>query len=150
MALDQLVITLRNKEAEYHDVTINIFKTNLALKWYNALNQLLANNFHLEKNYLWHGWADHERNGTYLCEQINKTFDAINNSNLDYPITKKFVLEDILIDTNDPDEAPFDHDKLNELHRYFEDLQGTTQELSQYYIKADHTTKWHIRQLNNL
>ena len=150
MALDTLQITLRNSDNEYHDVWVNVFQTNLALKWYNALNDILKDDLHLEKNYLWHGWADHERNGTYLCEQINKTFDAINNSNLDYEIKDRFVLDDILIDTDNPDEAPFDHDKLNVLHRYFEDLQGTTQQLSQHYIKADHKTKWHIRQLNNL
>jgi len=148
--LDQLVITLRNKDNEYHDVLINVFSTNLSLKWYNALHGILKDDMHLEKNYLWHGWAEHERNGTYICNQVNNTFNAINNSNLDYPITDRFVLDDILIDTDNIDEAPFDHDKLNVLHRYFEDLQGTTQELSHYYIKADHKTKWHIRQLNNL
>ena len=35
--LDELRITLRNKDKEYHEVLINVFSTNLSLKWYNAL-----------------------------------------------------------------------------------------------------------------
>jgi hypothetical protein len=41
-------------------------------------------------------------------------------------------------------------DKFNWLHRYFEDLQGVSGNLSPHYIKADATTRWHIRQLNLL
>ena len=42
------------------------------------------------------------------------------------------------------------HDKLNWLHRYFEDLQGVSGAMSPYYTKADPATRWHIRQLNLL
>ena len=150
MIHDTVEIVLRNKDNEYHSLWFNVFNTSLARKWYDALHKILKNQQHLEKNYLWHGWADGERDGEYICSQINKAFEVINNSALDYKITDKFVLSDLLIDTDDLDDHPFDHDKLNVLHRYFEDLQGTTQELSEYYRKADHTTKWHIRQLNNL
>ena len=148
--LDDLRITLRNQQGDQHDVYIRIFESNLGVKWYNALNDLLKNEGHLEKNYLWHGWANSVRNGSFLVDQINKTFDAINNSSLNYEINDQFALEELLIDTDNIDEAPFDHDKLNVLHRYFEDLQGTSDNLSNHYIEADHTTKWHIRQLNNL
>ena len=148
--LDDMVITLRNSANNHYEIWVRIFESKLSVKWYNALNKLLQNNQHLEKNYLWHGWADSVRNGEYLVNEINKTFQAINNSTLDYTINDNFVLNELLIDTNNIDESPFDHDKLNVLHRYFEDLQGTSEQLSPYYIKADHTTKWHIRQLNNL
>ena len=40
--------------------------------------------------------------------------------------------------------------KLNQLHRYFEDLQGVSGAMSPYYTAADATTRWHIRQLNLL
>ena len=39
---------------------------------------------------------------------------------------------------------------MNQLHRYFEDLQGTAGAMSLYYNKADDITRWHIRQLNLL
>ena len=148
--LDTVEITLRNSTSNTHSVYFNVFDTPLARKWYTAFQTLLKDNYHLEKNYLWHGWANSERDGKFLCNEINKTFEAINNSKLDYHIDDHFDPDQIIIDSDDLDAHPFDHDKLNNLHKYFEDLQGTTQELSPYYIKADHITKWHIRQLNNL
>jgi hypothetical protein len=42
------------------------------------------------------------------------------------------------------------HDKFNNLHRYFEDLQGVSGAISPYYQQANYTTRWHIRQLNLL
>ena len=42
------------------------------------------------------------------------------------------------------------HEACNLLHRYFEELQGTAWELSEYYRQADHKTKFAIRQLNNI
>jgi hypothetical protein len=42
------------------------------------------------------------------------------------------------------------HDAMNRLHRYFEDLQGEAWGLSNYYKIADSTTKYAIRQLNDL
>jgi hypothetical protein len=39
---------------------------------------------------------------------------------------------------------------FNQLHRYFEDLQGGSGHISDYYWRADHATRWHIRQLNLL
>jgi hypothetical protein len=42
------------------------------------------------------------------------------------------------------------HDKLNWLHRYFEDLQGVSGAMSPFYTRADAATRWHIRQLNLL
>jgi hypothetical protein len=39
---------------------------------------------------------------------------------------------------------------MNWLHRYFEDLQGHSGAMSQYYQRADAATRWHIRQLNLL
>jgi hypothetical protein len=42
------------------------------------------------------------------------------------------------------------HEQFNLLHRYFEDLQGTSGHISDYYTQADTATRWHIRQLNLL
>jgi hypothetical protein len=42
------------------------------------------------------------------------------------------------------------HEPMNRLHRYFEDLQGETWNISPYYKLADYETKWAIRQLNDL
>jgi hypothetical protein len=42
------------------------------------------------------------------------------------------------------------HAHFNNLHRYFEDLQGVSGAMSPYYTAADDATRWHIRQLNLL
>jgi hypothetical protein len=42
------------------------------------------------------------------------------------------------------------HARMNQLHRYFEDLQGTAGAMSAHYTRADDVTRWHIRQLNLL
>jgi hypothetical protein len=39
------------------------------------------------------------------------------------------------------------HEPMNRLHRYFEELQGETWNISPYYKLADYETKWAIRQL---
>ena len=39
---------------------------------------------------------------------------------------------------------------MNQLHRWFEDLQGVSGAMSLYYNKANADTRWHIRQLNLL
>ena len=42
------------------------------------------------------------------------------------------------------------HESCNLLHRYFEELQGTAWQISDYYKQADAETKYAIRQLNNI
>ena len=42
------------------------------------------------------------------------------------------------------------HAVMNQLHNHFEHLQGTVWELSDWYKRADYTTKFAIRQLNLL
>jgi hypothetical protein len=47
-----------------------------------ALNGIIKNDLHLEKNYCWLGWTESERNAQYLCEQINSSIDCINQSGI--------------------------------------------------------------------
>jgi hypothetical protein len=80
-----------------------------------------------------------------LCTQVNRSINAINSSNLDYRIQDFFSPANVVqkdLDVN--------HDKMNHLHRYFEDLQGTSGAMSSHYNSADSYTRWHIRQLNLL
>lgn len=91
------------------------------------------------------GFADGPRNSTYLVEQINKSITAINNANIGYTINDYFTVDNTVdVDGN------LLHDKFNHLHRYFEDLQGVSGKMSNFYLNADANTRWHIRQLNLL
>lgn len=151
--LDKIVITLRNKQNNLLPVYIDVDNTSLGKKWLNALNHLLTENYHLEKNYCFLGFDKSDRNPDYICQQINLSIAAINRSDLGYTINDHFTVD------NTTNKGPagsgllgltLDHDRLNRLHRYFEDLQGVSGAMSKYYTHASAETRWHIRQLNLL
>ena len=126
-------------------VYANIYDNSLSRKWLVALNDLLQNNYQLEKNYCFLGFADGPRNGPYLLEQINSSIKAINDSGIGYSINDHFDMSNSVDDQDGVNHAHF-----NQLHRYFEDLQGGSDHISDYYWRADNATRWHIRQLNLL
>jgi hypothetical protein len=139
--LDQITMTLGHELKIY----INVYDNSLSRKWLAALNDLLKNNYHLEKNYCWFGFADGPRNGEYLLDQINASIEQINLAELGYTINDYFTVENSVDARNG-----VNHEHFNQLHRYFEDLQGTSSAISPYYTRADPSTRWHIRQLNLL
>ena len=143
--LDQIEIDLRSADDQILTVYIDVADNSLSRKWLAALNDIIQRELHLEKNYCWLGWAESQRSAEYLCTQINRSINAINSSNLDYRI------QDFFSPANSIDSrGGVDHKHLNQLHRYFEDLQGTAGAMSPHYSRADDVTRWHIRQLNLL
>lgn len=149
--LDQVEIDLRSRDGYIKTVYIDVHDNALSKKWLAALNVLLDDGYHLEKNYCFFGFPHGERNGQLIVEEINKSIAAINEANIGYSIDDYFSLDNCL------DKGPIDktgrtliHDKFNQLHRYFEDLQGQSGRMSPFYIKADPRTRWHIRQINLL
>lgn len=144
--LDEIKVTLRSEHGRNLDIWINVADNSLSRKWIAALNQLLTDNNHLEKNYCWMGWTESRRNAEYLCQQINRSIFAINSSSLDY----KIQCEPYTIMNTIQDDLDINHERMNWLHRYFEDLQGWSGGISNYYNQADPATRWHIRQLNLL
>lgn len=155
--LDQIKIELRNnRTGDIITVYIDAFDNSLSRKWLTALNHLLKNNYHLEKNYCFFGWIEHERNGAYILNQVNQSIDHINRANLGYTIDDYFSMSNCLTDDEEKEHyldhvgRNLVHEKFNWLHRYFEDLQGVSGNISPYYHRADPETRWHIRQLNLL
>ena len=124
---------------------VNVYDNSLSRKWLQALNDLLTHNYHLEKNYCFLGFADGPRPGSYLLQQINLSIQAINRADLGFTINDYFEM-----DNSVDDRGGVNHDHFNQLHRYFEDLQGTSGAISDFYWHADNQTRWHIRQLNLL
>lgn len=150
---EQIEIDLRDKRDNILTVYIDVLTSSLSKKWLESLNHLLQNQYHLEKNYCFFGFADGERNADLLCQKINASIAAINLANLGYTITDYFTPANTLQDGPIGDGLPgrkLIRDKFNDLHRYFEDLQGVSGNMSRYYLSADPTTRWHIRQLNLL
>jgi hypothetical protein len=126
-------------------VYVNVYDNSLSRKWLQALNNLLTHNYHLEKNYCFLGFADGPRSGSYLLQQINLSVEAINRADLGYTVNDYFDMANSV-----DDQGGVNHDHFNQLHRYFEDLQGGSGHISDYYWQADNATRWHIRQLNLL
>lgn len=151
--IDEVTITLRGPGDDLLKVYVDVHDSSLGRKWLSALNGLLSESYHLEKNYCFFGFPDGPRNATYLIDQINSSIRAINESGLGYKIDRAFTVENTIsqgpIGYNQPG-GFLDHDAMNWLHRYFEDLQGTSGNMSPYYLRADAVTRWHIRQLNLL
>lgn len=162
--LDQIEIDLGTPE-DHITVYIDIWDYNLSRKWLAALNELIDKDYHLEKNYCFFGFPDGPRNGALIVESINNSIQAINAADLGYQIDDHFTLENSLIPGEMMQEnlwlnrdVPFgikiygevDRDHFNQLHRYFEDLQGVSGQMTEYYNRASPVTRWHIRQLNLL
>jgi hypothetical protein len=162
---EEIEIVLRNPNSKedffsyYIDVPITDFNS----RWLDLLNQNLSADLHLEKNYCWLGWADGPRNAGYICDKINEAIAQINQFNqtgywqshgLDsYEIKDNFNDKLVIMPGNVGVDLPglkLNHEPMNRLHRYFEDLQGETWNISKYYKLADYETKWAIRQLNDL
>ena len=143
--LDEIKITLKSDRDELLDIYVNVADNSLSRKWLSALDHLIAGNYHLEKNYCWFGFVESTRNAEYLCTQMNRAVQAVNSANLGYTIQDFFSPGNTIAPDGD-----VVHDKMNALHRYFEDLQGVSGSMSPYYQQADSYTRWHIRQLNLL
>lgn len=159
MTLDQVEIDLRSRDDRILTVYIDVFDNSLSRKWLSALDHLLVNDYHLEKNYCFFGFVENPRDGWRLLDLINQSIEAINRADLGYVIKDYFSMSNCLgmgfiTDRTDLSERPIPrsiiHEKFNRLHRYFEDLQRVSGNLSPYYLRADAKTRWHIRQLNLL
>lgn len=152
--IDQITMTLKNDATgSLLPVYIDVYDNSLSRKWLAALNDLVKHNYHLEKNYCFIGFTESKRNAWYICEQINHSIATVNSANLGYTIDDNFTVDNTIVPGEIGEGLPggkLVHDKLNWLHRYFEDLQGQSGHMSDFYLKADDTTRWHIRQLNLL
>jgi hypothetical protein len=156
--------TLENKiSIEYSNKTvkIDIYETPLGTRFLEALKDNLLKKRILEKNFCFLGWADSKRDLNFLCKELNKCIEQINSFTFrpTYKRIDPFVADDfqfssrLRVGKGSEKQTPglrLKHESCNILHRYFEELQGTAWQTSEYYKQADHETKYAIRQLNNL
>jgi len=144
--LDEVEIILRDRDNNHTlSVWIEIWDNSLSRRWLKALDDVLISGLPLQKNYCFLGFADGERDGYRICQEINQSITHINLSPLRYWINDHYVLEQCL-----DQDLRLNHDRFNRLHRYFEDLQGVSGAMSPYWHTADAETRWHISQLNLL
>ena len=151
--LDRVEMQLRGPDGLL-PVYIDVYDNSLSRKWLGAFNSILDNDLHLEKNYCFFGFPDSERNLDFLASEINRIIAGINGSSIDYMIKDYFTASN-MVETNYSERTGKDiievnHDKLNQLHLYFEETQGVSGAMSKHYNAADAETRWYIRQLNLL
>jgi hypothetical protein len=151
--LDKIRMDLRSPSNELYTIYIDVYDSSLSRKWLVALNDILTRNLHLEKNFCFVGFAGGDRRGELLINDINRVIAYINSSDLGYRINDHFTLENSLTTIpkqNGEERIVVNHDHFNHLHRYFEELQGTTQNPAVYSLQATDEQKWYIRQVNLL
>ena len=156
---DKILIDYNNK-----NVKIDIYDTPLGKRFIEALRDNLVEKRILEKNFCFLGWASSTRDLNFLCHELNNSIEKINSFTFESPYEKihPFSADDFQYSAKlktglclDGDEMSkpglrLKHDACNLLHRYFEELQGTAWQISEYYKQADTETKYAIRQLNNI
>ena len=158
--LFELVRVGLNDRAYY----IETYDTPLSLRWLEALKDNLIQKRVLEKNFCFLGFADSKRDLNFLCRELNKSIEQINSFGFEptYEKIDPFVADDFQYSSSLPigkavngDEKStpgkrLKHEACNLLPRYFEELQGTAWQVSNFYKQADAETKYAIRQLNNI
>jgi hypothetical protein len=144
----------------------------LAQDWATALAKLLQTGNLVEKNFCFLGFPKTARTIEYLCDELNHAVETINNFDFTqhglanyvieewfHPNTVRFPETYAIENTVMSDQISGKicslglqpkHTVLNQLHNHFEHLQGTVNQLSEYYRVADYATKYAIRQLNIL
>lgn len=146
--LNKVIVTLRNplEKNETLDYIIDVYDTALGNRWFSALQDILRRNLYLEKNFCFLGFPDSQRNLDYICQELFWAKNEINDF-----FRGRYEIEENYFPNNlRPDGINPDQDLMNKLHNHFEILQGTVWGLSDWYKEADYTTKFAIRQLNNL
>jgi len=97
--LDNVCIELRNPDSgELMPIYINVFDHSLSRKWLQALNHLLRADLHLEKNYCFLGFVNHQRDGVYILDQVNRSITAINEAHIGYHIQDHFTMQNTMTD----------------------------------------------------
>ena len=147
--MNKVIVTLRNPldKTETLDYIINVYEHEMAQHWFAALKEIVQQNKYLEKNFCFLGFPDSQRDLKFICQELFWAINEINHFFGDEYQIKEIYNHNTL---RDPDTLRPNQDLMNKLHNHFEILQGTVWGLSEYYKRADYTTKFAIRQLNNL
>ena len=166
-SMTDINMTIRNP-LDRQDMIPIVIKPNdseLAYDWTEALRSEIKRRAPIEKNYCWHGWPKTSRDLAYLSKELTRHATRVNEFNdsrvwqanglESYPVRTHYAPEDVMNPITGIDEpgkkggGP-NHDVMNLVHNYFENLQGTVEDLSLYYKIAPPEVKYSIRQLNLL
>jgi len=149
MKLTLVFRDINNVHSDY-DLNFKIRDNSLAQHWTKLLIQNLLTTSHpIEKPYSLHGWqttwhSDSPRNLEYICDRLNGAINFVNYRMKEhgYPhIDLEFTVEKLM--------SKQYQQLMNDIHHHFEILIGQSWNMSEWYQKADETTRMSIRMLNN-
>lgn len=150
-----LIIQLDNEL----DIFIDVYDYPLAKKWYEHLKHLIENSYTQEESYCFLGWPESHRNVEYMCSEITKHIETIRQFDwhsvgltpihFQHHFTPETCVMPGTPAKNSKAGKP-NHTTMNWLHRYFEELQGTHQNPSPYYMRANEEVRNSIKHLNLL
>ncbi len=148
-------VILRNpiNKSDTFQYIIEPFDIPIVDRWLARLKEALIQRLPLEKNFCFLGWPTNQRNLDYLLSELDQSVRQINSFGMmdkwkdlgGYKITEDFSKKNIMSSNGE-----LERDFTNRLHHHFEILQGQVGNLSPWYYSADDSTKYAIRQLNNL
>lgn len=147
--MNKVTVTLQNPldKTDTLDYVICVNDTPMGNNWFVALQDIVQRNLYLEKNFCFLGFPDSQRDLRFICQELFWAISEINHFfGNEYQIKEMYNP----VTLRDPVTLKPNQELMNQLHNHFEILQGTVWELSEYYKKADYTTKFAIRQLNLL
>jgi hypothetical protein len=123
----------------------------ISRKWLQKLKEALRLNLQIEKNFCWVGFPDNPRQLDVLCQQLNQNIQTVNQfssaggwNEKNYHISDVFSVQNVIKDND------VNHDLMNSIHHHFEILQGQVWNISPWFLTANDSVRFAIRQLNNL
>ena len=167
-------VTLQNPldNTDTLDYWIKPNDTELAGDWIVALEEILSSKLSLQKQFCFLGWPDSNRTIEYLCDELNKAIETINQFDFtqhnlpDYVIEEWFSPDTVRfpatypIETRTPGDSIRDdrealglkckHGIMNQLHNHFEVLEGTIENPSPYGQASTPEVRAAIGELNHL
>lgn len=165
VASNQVRVTLSNAKGEKLPYVITAADNQLANDWLEALDNVLANNLHLNKSFCFLGFPHSSRDLHYLCDIMNKAIHTINCYNWSQHglapvrIEEHFSVDAVRFgpeyqapDVLDPGMfyLSVKHEIMNRIHGYFERLQGTVEHTSEYAEVAPLHIREAIGKLNTI
>lgn len=151
MSTNYVEVTLRSttQDDQLFSYRIMANDQHTSLRWMGMLAQALNSNVELEKNYHYLAFPYSERSLPFLCDEINKNIDVINEymKTIENPhfIKERCTPETVFNGTE------INRVLMNQVHHNFELLQGQVwHDNSSYFLQSTDEVRIAIRELNNL
>lgn len=144
-------VTLRSNSESEKFFTYRILANDqhTSTRWMGLLAEALKSNVELEKNYHFLAFPYSERKLPFLCDEINKNIDVINQYMKTIP-NPHFIKERCTPETVF-NGIEINRVLMNQIHHNFELLQGQVWQMnSSYFLNSTDDVRIAIRELNNL